>query len=418
MSSDPPFEEAAEEPDDAEDPFSALAGFGALGGSASMERLMGMLQSVWSEPGSPGRTQARDVARAAATEGSPEPNIDPSERIAVEQLARVAELHISEVTGLAPGGGTALKLEAVNRLQWSDRTIEDYASLFESIGKALSSGFAPDDEDQARDPMSALLARVTGAIGPAMLNLAVGAMVGRLARQALGGYTLPVPRRPATPMLVNLPNVDEFGRAWSLEPEGLRLWVCLHEAAYHAVFGVEHVSAALRDLLERHAAGFDAAAKRLEQHFGGLESLSEGPEALARLQESLGDPDAVLGAARSPAQQAVLPQLNALVAALSGYVDHTMDTVGVRLISDYDRLSEALRRKRLEAGASDKFIGRLLGLELDAALYDRGSAFIAGVVERAGEPGLSRLFSDPVNLPTPAEVDAAGLWLARIDITR
>jgi len=40
------------------------------------------------------------------------------------------------------------------------------------------------------------------------------------------------------------------------------------------------------------------------------------------------------------------------------------------------------------------------------------------VVERAGTDGLRRLFTHPDNLPTPAEVDAAGLWLARIDLPR
>ena len=39
-----------------------------------------------------------------------------------------------------------------------------------------------------------------------------------------------------------------------------------------------------------------------------------------------------------------------------------------------------------------------------------------GVVERAGEDGLSRLWTSERELPTPAELDAPGLWLARIDL--
>jgi len=41
---------------------------------------------------------------------------------------------------------------------------------------------------------------------------------------------------------------------------------------------------------------------------------------------------------------------------------------------------------------------------------------VAGVVERAGEAGLSRLWHSDRELPTPAEIDAPGLWLERIDI--
>jgi uncharacterized protein (DUF2342 family) len=79
-------------------------------------------------------------------------------------------------------------------------------------------------------------------------------------------------------------------------------------------------------------------------------------------------------------------------------------------------LTEALRRRRVEAAAADRFVERLFGLELTQATYDRGSTFVAGVLERAGEDGLRRLWVSDEMLPTPAEVDAPGLWLARIDL--
>ena len=75
------------------------------------------------------------------------------------------------------------------------------------------------------------------------------------------------------------------------------------------------------------------------------------------------------------------------MAAIAGYVDHTMDHIGSDLIGSYDRLAEALRRHRVEASASDRFVERLLGLELDQAQYERGAAFASGVVERAGPTG-------------------------------
>ncbi|MFT5203212.1 MAG: hypothetical protein ACI9C1_002609, partial [Candidatus Aldehydirespiratoraceae bacterium] len=63
-----------------------------------------------------------------------------------------------------------------------------------------------------------------------------------------------------------------------------------------------------------------------------------------------------------------------------------------------------------------RFVERILGLELDRRQYDRGTAFVGGIVERAGNDGLNRLFAEPGNLPTPNEIDAPGLWLARIDL--
>ena len=46
----------------------------------------------------------------------------------------------------------------------------------------------------------------------------------------------------------------------------------------------------------------------------------------------------------------------------------------------------------------------------------RGKAFVQGVVDRAGDGGLApaaRPRSDAI--PTPNEVDAPGLWLARLE---
>ena len=93
-----------------------------------------------------------------------------------------------------------------------------------------------------------------------------------------------------------------------------------------------------------------------------------------------------------------------------------MDEIGHGLVGSYPQITEALRRRRVEASSADRFVERLLGLELTQAHFDRGAAFIAGVLERAGKEGLERLWSSADVLPTPNEVDAPGLWLARIDM--
>ncbi|MFN8018162.1 MAG: zinc-dependent metalloprotease [Acidimicrobiales bacterium] len=154
--------------------------------------------------------------------------------------------------------------------------------------------------------------------------------------------------------------------------------------------------------------GFGRAGSKL----GELELDPSSTDPMARFQEVMGDPDVILGAVRSPAQQDLLPRLDALVSVLSGYVDHVMDQIGHGLVGSYAQITEALRRRRVEASAEDRFVERLLDLELTQAHFERGSAFVRGVVERAGEDGLARLWSSAEVLPTPNEVDAPGLWLA------
>jgi putative hydrolase len=366
--------------------------------------------------------QSVQIAMQLATDGRPEDNPDPLERIALEQLARVAELQVGRVTGLPTSvTGRPISVVPVTRGMWIQRSAATYQPLFEQLAGALASGArpgpgeAPDDPaDLAGDPMAAMWGNVLDAMAPMMLSMTAGSLLGHLARRSLGQYDLPVPRPPSDELLLVAPNVAEFGEAWSLPADDLRLWVCVHEVAHHTVLSVPHVGATVRTLLQEYAAGFTPDARGLSERLGDVSF--DDPSALAAMQETFGDPQVLLGALRSDAQRQLLPRLEALVALVVGVVDWVMDEVGGTVIGSYGQLSEALRRRRVEADASDRFVEQLLGLELTQAAYDRGAAFVAGVLERAGTEGLERLWVDERHLPTPAEVDAPGLWLARIDL--
>ena len=160
-----------------------------------------------------------------------------------------------------------------------------------------------------------------------------------------------------------------------------------------------------------YAGSFQADASTLEARLGSFD-----PTDLASLQERFSDPEVLLGELETPAQRELMVPLQALLSAVVGYVDHIMDTVGRRMIGSYGPLTEALRRRRLDDGEGQRFVARMLGVELTAASYERGASFVHGVLERAGEEGLGRLFRSARELPTPAELDAPGLWLARIDL--
>ena len=104
------------------------------------------------------------------------------------------------------------------------------------------------------------------------------------------------------------------------------------------------------------------------------------------------------------------------MSVLEGYADVVVETIGARMVGAHGRIDEALRRHRLERGEAAAFVDRLLGLELDRRHYDEGAAFCRGVVERAGIDGLNRLWEGAHMVPTRPELEAPGLWLARIDL--
>lgn len=382
----------------------------------------GDLSKILGGMGDGGWSAARQLAFTMATDGVSESNVDPGVRIEIEQLARVAELRVTDATGLSPRSG-GLTVTAVTRTQWVDKALDAHKPLFKRLTDALSGGAAQhpsqttelDDPGEfgTGDPSLAMFGQMMSMLGPMMLSMTAGSMVGHMARRSLGQYDIPVPRTDDE-ILIVAANLDEFGNEWSLDIQDLRLWVCLHEITHHLVLSVPHVGETMNRLLLEHAGGFRADPSALEGRLGELD-LSN-PAAFGELQSTLGDPEVILGAIQSPDQQALLPQLQALTAVIVGVVDHVMDSVGENLLSSYGQLTEALRRRRVEADPSDRFIERMLGLELTQAAYDRGAAFVAGVVERAGDEGLARLWEGEAMLPTPNEVDAPGLWLARIEL--
>lgn len=367
--------------------------------------------------------QAMQVAFQLATEGRSEPNPDPLERIAIEQLARVAELHVTQLTGLPTSRtGRPLTVVPVNRTIWLQRSAAVYRPLLEQVSQSLAarppheSGSGDPFADPAveADPMYAMWAQMADAMAPAMLAMASGSMLANLARRSFGEYDLPIPRPAHDELVLVSPNLTAFAEEWSLAVDDLRLWVCLHEIAHHTILGVPHIGAELTAILTEHAAGFTADSRGLSERLADVSF--DDPSSLASLQETFADPQVILGAMRTDAQRELLPRLEALTATVIGLVDWIMDTAGSALMPSYGQITEALRRRRVGADAGDRFVEQLLGLELTQATCTRGESFVAGVIERAGAQGLEPLWSDEGALPTPAEIDAPGLWLARIDL--
>ncbi len=394
-------------PTDGDNPFEGLPFFGELG------KLFGGLGGAGGGGGLQWDT-ARQVAMQLAAAGGSEPNIDPMARMEIEELARVADLHVAGATSLPTSiTGRGVTVLPVTRTQWVQRSLDAFRPLFESLASSLSATPAPVD-DSSDDPLSAMLGQLMGAMAPMMLSVTAGGMIGHLAGRSFGQYDLPVPRVPSDELLLVLPNVDAFGEDWSIDRRELRLWICLHEIAHHAVLGVPHIRAALERMIREYASGFQADANALVDRLGGVDITN--PSAMGELQGLLGDPEVVLGAIQTDAQRALLPRLEALIAVVVGTVDHVMDQVGVRLIASYPMITEAVRRRRVEADESDRFVARLFGLEISQATYDTGASFVDGVVERAGDDGLDPLWADERAIPTPAEIEAPGLWLARIDL--
>ncbi len=358
---------------------------------------------------------ARQFAALASANGASEPNVDPTVRIALENLGRIVEMHVRDITGR----DTAFpEITPVTRSVWASRTLDAYRPLFTEMATSL--GRRPDaDSDAAAvetgDPMMAMMANLTQMMQPAMMGMAVGSMVGRMATRTFGQYDLPIPRSDNA-LLVVPSTIDAFATEWSLPVDEMRLWVLAQEMIGHTLFSIPALRDQYTALVRAYVGGFRPDPAAVAEQLGNLDPGDAG-DPMQAMQRLLSDPGLLLGAVQSPQQAESAPRLDAAVAAVVGAVDYLVDSVAARVIGgDALRIAEAVRRRRLESSPDDLFVQRLLGLRLTQEQVQRGKVFTGGAADRVGESRLADMFAKPEPLPTPAELEAPGLWLARLDL--
>ncbi len=372
---------------------------------------------------------ARQVAISTATNGTnTEANVDPSSRVSLEQLAPIADMHVRNYTGLttctSSGSGTALpNIVVTNHSTWVHHTLESYKPLFTQLATALSNpsvetslpGTELDTElNIETDQMATMMSSLNKMMAPAMMGMSIGSMIGQLSLRAFGQYDLPIPREPKNQMLLVASNVEQFANDWSIAVNDMRMWVLIHELTSHAVLSVDHVRDSINQQISKYIAGFRPNPNALMERLTTMDLGTTDP--MAMMQKFLTDPTIILGAVRSTEQERQAPVLDAMIASIIGYIDHSVDAISSLVLGGGAQIAEAVRRRRVESAPHDSFVEQLLGLRLTRQQVERGHGFASGVTERAGHDGLSQMFNKAGNLPTPNELDAPGLWLARIEL--
>lgn len=387
-----------ERPDDATgNPFAAFPMFGDLA-----KALEGQGPLNWDA--------ARQFAMLGATQGEAEHNVDPAVRIAFIDLARIAGMHVNDVIGT----DTAFpEPRVVTRSQWAAETLDAYRPLFTDMATSL--GQQPDEGvEETADPMMQMMAGLNRMMAPAMMGMSVGSMVGTLSQRVFGLFDLPIPRERHEVVLVGR-TIDEFASQWEIPVDEMRLWVLAHELSGYRVLSIPHLRRELTELVRAHVGGFQPDPSAIADKIGGADALGGDDDPMQALQQAFSDPEILLGAVESPAQRELQPRLDAAVAAVVGYTDWVVDAVAVRVIGgDALRIAEAVRRQRSSSTPDDLFVERLLGIRVGEDQVMRGKSFIQGVVDRVGETGLTRLLDLPDSMPTPSELEAPGLWIARV----
>ena len=211
----------------------------------------------------------------------------------------------------------------------------------------------------------------------------------------LGQYDLAPDGTPA--LLLVAPNILAVAAELGVDRDDFRKWVCMHEETHRVQFTANPW---LRDHLVEQARSLavDMAPdpERLQEIAGRVaeklpDLFREGSTGLTDLFTT-------------PEQREKLAGLTAVMSLLEGHADVVMDDVGPAHIPTVAHIRARFTERRKGAGAPDRVLRRLLGLEAKMRQYRDGAVFVRGVQDTVGRRGLQRR-SGP--RPTPCR------WPAR-----
>lgn len=351
---------------------------------------------------------ARQIGIASGALGQDDPSPTEEDRRGLEGAVRMSELAVADLTGMDPPPEVT-RVEAVRRAEWVEANVRGLQGLFEPGAErlALALAEARRAEGPPAEGAPQLMEAVLERMAPLLAGAQVGMVLGHLAQRVLGQYELPVPRAEQPALLFVVPNIAAFERDWSLPPDQFRAWVALHETTHAFDLGRAWVRDHFLGLIRELAAAMEFDLAGLQERLEGLD-LSD-PQ---KLTEALGGE--LLTGALTDEQRLLLRRVQAFMAAAEGHAGHVMDLLGVKMLPEYDRIEEAMKRRHEERSQEERAVERLLGIDMKLEQYRLGRAFCDRVAEQTDERTLARMWDSAEALPSMPELEEPTLWLSRI----
>jgi len=306
-------------------------------------------------------------------------------------LTVVAEELVAEHTGLHPEGH--VRAVVLDRREWVDSNLASMRNLLDPLMQKFG-------ERMAHNPFAPIGRKVAAA--------ELGALLGYVAQRVLGQYDLLVPDDRGEAVYYVGANVLGLEKRFAFRPRDFRLWIAIHEVTHRAQFvGVPWMRDYFVSLVHQVFELVDPDPRTLAR------ALSNAVEAMRRGQNPL-DEGGLVSLIATPEQRGVLGQVQALMSLLEGHGNIVMNELGRKHVAGEERMARVLHQRR-QAGGLVAQLHKMLGLEQKMRQYEVGERFVRAAVDRAGPDAIDRAWVSPDHLPTLAELDDAGVWLARVD---
>jgi coenzyme F420 biosynthesis associated uncharacterized protein len=339
---------------------------------------------------------AVSTARALVPAG---PSTTPAEARELAEMLRSmvprAERVVADFTGLTiPVADVPVAI--VDRIGWVEANVDGFQVALAPLLDKITEKKQPSG--------------IVAAVGSRIAGAQLGTLMSYLASRVLGQFELFLPPGEGDDGRLTLvaPNILETERKLDVVPEDFRYWVTIHEVTHRTQFtAVPWLRGYFTDQVQAFldAADLDPGAlfERIRSAVGAAKDAAQGKETPSLIE-----------LVQTPAQRAILDRMQALMSLLEGHGDFVMDGVGPTVVPTAAQIRERFEQRRKGAGPVDRFVRKLLGLDLKMRQYAEGEAFVRAVVEAEGMTRFNAVWTSPETLPTLAEIKDPDGWVARV----
>ncbi|MDA8278139.1 MAG: zinc-dependent metalloprotease [Actinomycetota bacterium] len=336
-------------------------------------------------------------------------NVDPSLRMKVESMVDIArnELLLNSPLGSSAPLSSA-KIISANGVARVENLLARIKPLTDILTTQTESSLT-NPPSTAPELSGIPLGQIMAMTGPMMIGVNIGSAVGHLVSEIHGDSDILWPRY-GDEIAIYPHRLRQFAQDWSLDLDAYLMWTLINQLVSNTVIESSHISTELNAIAKRHITSMSSAADALTNQLGEMD-LSD-PTALERLGQ---DPSQLFSVAKNDEQDRLVAESQPFLAVVVALIDWFTLTSAKRLIGPTESINEARVRVRRERFEGLDLFEALFGIGVSSATYEVGNHFIFGVVERDAEEKLIKIVEDPNYMPTPSEVEAPGLWLARIE---
>ena len=381
--------------------FGGGLGGGGLGDILNQfgQMLSGMGDSM-NSPESGGPVNYELAGRIARQQIGRIPELKQSDKDAVAESIRLAELWLDDATQLPTSGNRA---EAWNAEAWLDNTLPMWKRLVSPVAEHMNQAQLdnlPEEAKEMMGPMSSMMNQMSSM----NFGMQLGNALGDLAKQTLSGSDFGLPVAPVGVAAILPANLAEASKGLNIPVQEMLVYICAREAARQRLF--KHVPWLVERLVssvEEYAAGLEIDTSHIQDAMGQFQMDNPDPQ---RLQEMINE---LQGMDLSPRigsrNAAAVSRLETLLALVEGWVDLVVTQAMSDRIPSTNAINEAWRRRRASGGSAEQAFAKVVGIEFNAPKVAEATELWRRIEVAVGVERRDGVWNHPDFLPVAEDID-------------